>query len=151
MEILNRREQIGAKKLPPVIGDDVEKASKSKFGVVKIGDGINVSNGVISVAGSGGSVTIEEVWTGNITTTATDYELTKAYTGYKILFLQSLPSVNTTRGSDLIVVDLMTTTENGTNYMKAGGVDVEVKIVDSTHFNMKAGQGLNGVHIMGIK
>lgn len=50
MEILNRREQIGAKKLPPVIGDDVEKASKSKFGVVKIGDGINVSSGVISVA-----------------------------------------------------------------------------------------------------
>ena len=55
MEILNRREQIGAKKLPPVIGDDVEKASKSKFGVVKIGDGINVSNGVISVPNNGGS------------------------------------------------------------------------------------------------
>ena len=53
MEILNRREQIGAKKLPPVIGDDVEKASKSKFGVVKIGDGINVSSGVISVPNSG--------------------------------------------------------------------------------------------------
>lgn len=49
MEILNRREQIGAKKLPPVIGEDVEKAGKSKYGVVKIGDGINVNNGVISV------------------------------------------------------------------------------------------------------
>lgn len=53
MEILNRREQIGAKKLPPVIGDDVEKATKSKFGVVKIGEGINVSSGVISVPNSG--------------------------------------------------------------------------------------------------
>lgn len=56
MEILNRREQIGAKKLPPVIGEDVEKAGKSKYGVVKIGDGINVNNGVISVPASGGVV-----------------------------------------------------------------------------------------------
>lgn len=55
MEILNRREQIGAKKLPPVIGEDVEKAGKSKYGVVKIGDGINVNNGVISVSAGGGT------------------------------------------------------------------------------------------------
>lgn len=49
MEILNRREQIGAKKLPPVIGEDVEKAGKSKYGVVKVGNNIDVANGVISV------------------------------------------------------------------------------------------------------
>ena len=59
MEILNRREQIGAKKLPPVIGDYVEKASKSKFGVVKIGDGINVSSGVISVPAQAAPVVID--------------------------------------------------------------------------------------------
>lgn len=59
MEILNRREQIGAKKLPPVIGEDVEKAGKSKYGVVKIGDGINVNNGVISVPAQAAAVVIE--------------------------------------------------------------------------------------------
>lgn len=59
MEILNRREQIGAKKLPPVIGEDVEKAGKSKYGVVKIGDGINVNNGVISVSAPAAAVVID--------------------------------------------------------------------------------------------
>ncbi len=59
MEILNRREQIGAKKLPPVIGEDVEKAGKGKYGVVKIGDGINVNNGVISVSAQAAGVVID--------------------------------------------------------------------------------------------
>lgn len=181
-EILNRREQIVANKLPPEIPDPdtlvskTDYATASKAGVVKIGSNINVSSGKISVpaasdetAGvvkvganlsidesgalnaSSGGITVEEIWSGNITTTATDYELVKPYSDYTILFMQSLPSINATRGGDLIVVDLMTSTENGTNFMKAGGVDVEVKIVDDTHFNMKAGQSLNGVHIIGIK
>lgn len=85
MEILNRREQIGAKKLPPVIGDDVEKASKSKFGVVKIGDGINVSNGVISVPAGG--VTCDELWTGTTTNSFADITASLAHplSDYKLL------------------------------------------------------------------
>lgn len=55
MEILNRREQIGAKKLPPEIPDvdtlvtKTDYATASKAGVVKIGSNINVSSGKISV------------------------------------------------------------------------------------------------------
>lgn len=101
--------------------------------------------------GGGGALTVEELWTGNLTTTATDYELDAAYTDYTVLFMQFLPSANATRGGDLMVVELMTSTATGVNYMKAGSVEVEVKIVDDTHFNMKAGQSMNGVHIMGIK
>lgn len=101
--------------------------------------------------GGGGALTVEELWTGNLTTTATDYELDAPYTDYTVLFMQGLPSANATRGGDLIVVELMTSTATGINYMKSGSVEVEVKIVDETHFNMKAGQSMNGVHIMGIK
>lgn len=62
MEILNRREQIKAAAIPPEIANPStlvttsDKATKSKAGIVKIGDGINVSNGVISVSNSGGVI-----------------------------------------------------------------------------------------------
>lgn len=55
MEILNRREQIGANNIPPEIPDvdtlvtKTDYATASKAGVVKIGNNINVSNGKISV------------------------------------------------------------------------------------------------------
>ena len=85
MEILNRREQIGAKKLPPVIGDDVEKASASKYGVVKVGDGINVANGVISVPAGG--ITCDELWTGTTSNSFTDITESLAHplSDYKLL------------------------------------------------------------------
>lgn len=61
MEILNRREQIKAAAIPPEIANPTtlvttsDKATKNKARIVKIGDGINVSNGVISVAGGVGN------------------------------------------------------------------------------------------------
>ena len=87
MEILNRREQIGAKKLPPVIGDDVEKAGKSKFGVVKVGDGINVSKGVISVPQNTGA--LELLYTQPETPEAASTEITLAHnvSDYKFLLI----------------------------------------------------------------
>lgn len=54
-EILNRREKISASNLPPEIpdADDLvtksDIATKSKAGIVKVGDNINVSSGKISV------------------------------------------------------------------------------------------------------
>lgn len=54
-EILNRREQIIANKLPPEIPDadslvsKTDYATASKAGVVKVGNNINVSSGKISV------------------------------------------------------------------------------------------------------
>lgn len=55
MEILNRREQIGANSIPPEIVDasvvvkKTDYATASKAGVVKIGNNIVVSSGKISV------------------------------------------------------------------------------------------------------
>lgn len=42
-----------------------DKASKSKFGIVKIGDGINVSSGTISVAAQGGTVSLYHYTSGD--------------------------------------------------------------------------------------
>lgn len=87
MEILNRREQIGAKKLPPVIGDDVEKAGKSKYGVVKVGDGINVSNGVISVPASV-PFTVDTLYSGaNQATTEYTFPTGKTLASYNFLVI----------------------------------------------------------------
>ena len=87
MEILNRREQIGAKKLPPVIGEDVEKATKSKYGVVKIGDGINVSNGTISVPAAA-PFTVDLLYSGtNQTTTEYTFPTGKTLSSYNFLVI----------------------------------------------------------------
>lgn len=54
-QILNRREKIFASDIPPEIPDTstfvkkTDKATASAFGVVKVGDNINVSSGKISV------------------------------------------------------------------------------------------------------
>lgn len=60
-EILNRREQIKAASLPPEIPaatgyvKPTDKASASKLGLVKVGDGLQISSaGVLSVSGGGG-------------------------------------------------------------------------------------------------
>ena len=54
-QILNRREKLLASEIPPEIPDTstlvkkTDKATASAFGVVKVGDNINVSSGKISV------------------------------------------------------------------------------------------------------
>lgn len=73
MEILNRREQIKAAAVPPEIANPStlvttsDKATKSKAGIVKIGNGINVSNGVISVPET--SFTVDLLYSGTGETT----------------------------------------------------------------------------------
>lgn len=56
INLLARIEKLAKKIANAVTTSD--KASKSKFGIVKIGNGINVSSGVISVSASGGSVSL---------------------------------------------------------------------------------------------
>lgn len=51
-----------------------DKASKSKFGIVKIGDGITVDNGKISVSASGGTVSLYH-WDGSTQSINTEYPL----------------------------------------------------------------------------
>ena len=76
-----------------------DKASKSKFGIVKIGDGINVSNGVISVTTSNNYSTIEKevgLWTDGTTKV---YEKTfvlsdQSVTAYTDVTMGELPGVD---------------------------------------------------------
>ena len=145
MEILNRREQIGAKKLPPVIGDDVEKASKSKFGVVKIGDGINVSSGVISVPAGG--VTCDELWTGTTSTTATDIteSLTHPLSDYKLLLCYSKGAGTSYAGFAIPYLGVMV-------YEFALTKIVDVNVTENAVTIRNTGSGsFAGVTLIGIK
>lgn len=149
MEILNRREQIGAKKLPPVIGEDVEKAGKSKYGVVKVGDGINVSNGVISVPAASG-FTVDELWTGNVTS---DYknitsELVHPITDYKFLIVSWKSGVNVQSGQ-LLYVPNMSADGNNSNYLQFGTNNINIRLGSDT---VSIGGGTyNNMKLLGIK
>lgn len=63
------------KKLSGTFVKTTDYASKSKYGIVKIGDGITVSSGKISVTQSGGSVSLYH-WDGTTQTSGTEYSLT---------------------------------------------------------------------------
>lgn len=115
MEILNRREQIGAKKLPPVIGDDVEKASKSKFGVVKVGDGINVSNGVISVPQNAGGLELLYTQPEMPVVIGTEITLSAAVSNYKALMV-IIDSDDSTAGFAIILPPTAPYKAVGLNY-----------------------------------
>lgn len=145
MVILNRREQIGAKKLPPVIGDDVEKASADKFGVVKIGSGINVAEGVISVPAGG--VTVDELWSGTTSTTVADIteSLTHPLSDYKLL----LCFVKGTNQSDAgLVLPYLGVNTHKFTLTKT----VDLNVTESVVTIKNEGSGsLSGVTICGIK
>ena len=145
MEILNRREQIGAKKFPPVIGDDVEKATKSKFGVVKIGDGINVSSGVISVPAGG--VTCDELWTGNTSNSFADIteSLAHSVSDYKLLLCFEKGTTQSTAGR---IIPYLGNTLYVFSLTKT--VDLNVTETAVTIRNEGSG-GFNGVTLVGIK
>lgn len=145
MEILNRREQIGAKKLPPVIGDDVEKASKSKFGVVKIGDGINVSSGVISVPAGG--ITCDELWSGTTGNTETNITESLAHplSDYKLLLCYAKGTVTSYAGLVVPYLGEMI-------YEFALTKAVVLKVTENAVIIRNSGSGaLAGVTLVGIK
>ena len=164
MEILNRREQIGAKKIPPVIGEDVEKAGKSKYGVVKIGNGINVSNGVISVPG----LTYDVLWEGNIIPDGetTPIELSHDLDDYKfIIACQILGGTNVTPAASILPVEFMTRQTFYSiflyTYVAGAGVVIDNFLfakydTENTHYAVRKSTGedaraIYGVNIIGIK
>ena len=77
-----------------------DKATKSKFGIVKVGDNLSVSSGTISVPvateetygvvkAGGSGVTIDELWNGTTTTTFTSIasSLTHPLNDYKAILV----------------------------------------------------------------
>lgn len=184
-EILNRREQIIANKLPPEIPDPdtlvtkTDYATASKAGVVKIGNNINVSSGKISVPAASdetagvvkiganlsvdesgalnasGGITVEEIWSGNLTDSWLDITSALAHplTDYKAIFFNVIPSTTACSGTGIIFVSTMPTGTNNTTsvYYGIGSTNhIDVRLGDET-VSIKAGATVQGVHIFGMK
>jgi hypothetical protein len=121
MEILNRREQIKAAAIPPEIANPTtlvttsDKATKSKAGIVKIGDGIDVSNGVISVPqNSGGTETLySQPETPDVI--GTEITLSAAVSSYKALIV-IIDSDDSTAGFSLLLPTTAPFKAVGLNY-----------------------------------
>lgn len=123
-----------------------DKATKSKFGVVKIGDGINVSSGTISVSASG--FVVDELWSGDLTNAYVDITASLAHpvTDYKFITTCRLGGTSAESGQLLYVSKI----GNGNNVIATAGTSVQVKI-DSGAFSIKAQSALTGVTLLGIK
>ncbi len=150
MEILNRREQIAAKSLPPVIGE--EKAGKSKYGVVKIGDGINVSNGVISVPGSGG-VSYDVLWNGDLSSTEVEITdaLAKPISDYVFLTANQVSSGGENSGG-LLYVPGMIEGESAQNFigMLNPSLPVKIRLYENKVF-ISSTSNVTNISVIGIK
>ena len=185
MEILNRREQVGASKLPPEIPDPdtlvskTDYATASKAGVVKIGNNINVSNGKISVPAASdetagvvkiganlsvdesgalnasGGITVEELWSGNLTDNLLNITSALAHplTDYKAIFINVIPSTTSCSGTGIIFVSTMPTATNNYSTVYYGiqnTAHIDIRLDNDTVY-IKAGASVQGVHIFGMK
>lgn len=127
-----------------------DKATKSKFGVVKIGDGINVSSGTISVSASG--FVVDELWSGDLTNAYVDITASLAHpvSDYKFITTcrtgGSGSSISAESGQLLYVSKI----GGGNNVIATAGTSVHVKIADGA-FSIKAQSALTGVTLLGIK
>lgn len=179
-EILNRREQIIANKLPPEIPDPdtlvskTDYATASKAGVVKIGSNINVSSGKISVPAASdetagvvkiganlsidesgalnasGGITVDELWTGNVTS---DYknitsELAHPITDYKFLVVSRSDGYNVQPGQ-LLYVPNMASDTNNSNYLYYGSNNINIRLGEGTV--SIGGTVTTNIKLLGIK
>lgn len=180
-EILNRREQIIANKLPPEIPDvdtlvtKTDYATASKAGVVKIGSNISVSSGKISVPaasdetagvvkiGNGLEVDAE---TGALNATATGAICDKLFDG-NVVQGGTTPyelSAAYTGYKFLVFVKvsgvnveygypmITDAISNGANNMNASGIgSVRFDTEDATKFILPQGTGSISIKVYGIK
>ena len=146
-----------------------DKASKSAFGIVKVGDNISVSSGKISVpvatsdtAGvialsdiPSGGITVDELWSGNLNDNFADVtsSLTHPLSDYKAIFFNTVPSSTSCSGSGLIFVSGMPTETNNISTVYYGinsTHHIDVRLGEGT-VSLKAGGSVSGVHMYGIK
>lgn len=137
-----------------------DKATKSKFGIVKVGDNISVSSGTISVPvateetygvvkAGGSGVTIDELWNGATTTTFTSIlsSLTHPLDDYKaILVCEGTATAG-------CVAPLVAVGESGVTYgFKNLTKEVQIAVTTEDVKIRNAGTGaLNPVVLYGIK
>ena len=137
-----------------------DKATKSKFGIVKVGDNLSVSSGTISVPvateetygvvkAGGSGVTIDELWNGTTTTTFTSIasSLTHPINDYKAILV-----TNGTNVSGL-VAPIVPVGESGVSY-GFNNLSKEISIAvttDDVKIKNSGSGGLNPVVLYGIK
>ncbi len=138
-----------------------DKATKSKFGVVKVGDNISVSSGTISVpvatadaygvvkAGASG-ITVDELWTGNVTNEYLDITNALAHpiTDYKFLAISFNSGSNVMPGQ-LLYVPNMSTSTNNSNYLYYGSANCNIRLGEGSVSIQGSAQ--NGLKLIGIK
>lgn len=150
INLLARIERL-AKKIGNAITTS-DKASKSKFGIVKIGNGLNVNSGVVSVAESGGASAVvlyqgsgagSGSWVDNIS-------LPDNYTDYKLIFFNygSLESMRF--GGNCIYPPTCALNQNA--YMRAGSNnDIQIKFTELKKMSVMATSSVSDVTIIAIK
>lgn len=138
-----------------------DKASKSAFGIVKVGDNISVSSGKISVPvatedtygvvkAGGSGFTVDEIWTGNVTS---DYknitsELVHPITEYKFLVVSRSDGYNVQPGQ-LLYVPNMASGTNNSNYLYYGSNNINIRLGDGSV--SIGGTVVTNIKLLGIK
>ena len=126
-------------------------ASASAAGVVKVGEGLNITDaGVLSASGGSAGLTVDTIWIGQVTS---DYKniteaLTHPITDYKFLLINYKSGVNVTPGQLLYVAN-MADAALSSNYLYFGGNNVNIRLNEGT---VSIGGGAyNEVSLLGIK
>lgn len=140
-----------------------DKASKSAFGVVKIGDNISVSSGKISVPeateetfgvvkkGSGGCV-VDVLWSGNLTSDFVDItaSLSHPLTDYKFLTCSRVNGPNVEPCNLLHVADMSDGTNNQNTMYMGTNTPATIRLGEGT-VSIKSTSTITGVKLIGIK
>lgn len=145
-----------------------DKATKSKFGIVKVGDNINVASGVISVPvateetagvvslGSVGGFKIEQIWQGTTSTTLTSIlsELAHPISDYKAILCYAVSkSGDVVIGGEGGTIIPVLTVGDGVSYtFKNLSKEITISVTSEDVKIRNAGSGsLSGVTICGLK
>lgn len=133
---------------------NTDYATASAAGVVKVGEGLAITDaGVLSASGGSSGVTADLLFSGNIVN-GTDVvrELAHPYTDYVALIFCCVVGVNELSGGILVCDAIQTGTYNSNNVSCGSLSDLRFDAEDATKFTVPGGTGtVTGVRIYGIK
>lgn len=100
--------------------------------------------------GGGGGLTVDVLWSGNVTSSYKDIteDLAHPITDYKFLLVNFISGVNVNPGQ-LLYVPGMSTGTNNSNYLFFGANNINIRLGDGTV--SIGGQNYNGISLLGIK
>lgn len=130
---------------------NTDYASASAAGVVKVGSGLNISeSGVLSATAQAAGLTVDVLWTGNVSNDYLDITsaLSHPITDYKFLAISFNSGSNVMPGQ-LLYVDNMSTATNNSNYLYYGTNNCNIRLGDGTVSIQGSTQ--NGLKLLGIK